>query len=53
MNALSLVRKTTTNTVWEVLEAKGHDVQSVSSAVSVFEAIKRMSERDVGALTHV
>jgi CBS domain-containing protein len=37
-------------TVRQLLERKGHDVWSVEPHVSVLEAVREMSERNVGAL---
>ena len=37
-------------TVAELLRAKGHDVLSVSPETSVFEALRVMAEKNVGAL---
>ncbi|HUS95770.1 MAG TPA: CBS domain-containing protein [Hyphomicrobiaceae bacterium] len=37
-------------TVKQVLDAKGHDVHSISPDASVFEALKVMSEHDIGSL---
>ena len=37
-------------TVKEILHSKGHDIWSVSPYATMFEALKIMSERDVGAL---
>ena len=38
------------NTVRDMLEVKGHDVWSISPNASVYEALKRMADKDVGAL---
>jgi len=37
-------------TVRQLLDAKGHDVWSITPRSSVFEALELMSEKDVGAL---
>ena len=37
-------------TVRDILNSKGHEVWSVTSADSVFEAVKLMAEKSVGAL---
>jgi CBS domain-containing protein len=36
--------------VSEILNSKGHDVYSVTSEISVFEALKVMGEKNIGAL---
>ncbi len=38
------------NQVSEILEEKGHDVLQIESDASVFEAVKRMVEANVGSL---
>jgi CBS domain-containing protein len=38
------------NTVRDILDVKGRDVWSISPNASVFEALKRMADKDVGAL---
>ncbi len=40
-------------TVKQLLEKKGHDVWSITSDSTVFECIKQMDEKHVGALTVV
>ena len=37
-------------TVRDVLDYKGYDIWSVSPEISVFEALKILAEKDVGAL---
>jgi len=37
-------------TLKQILDAKGHDIWSIQPHDSVFEAIKRMAEKGVGAL---
>ncbi|MGB5414333.1 MAG: CBS domain-containing protein [Polyangiales bacterium] len=37
-------------TVAQLLEHKGHDIQAVSPEDTVYDAIKRMSDLDIGAL---
>ena len=37
-------------TVAQLLERKGHNVEAIAPDATVFEAIKRMSELDIGAL---
>ncbi|MDD5008934.1 MAG: CBS domain-containing protein [Syntrophorhabdaceae bacterium] len=37
-------------TVKEILHVKGHEVWSISPYVTMFEALKRMAEKEVGAL---
>lgn len=37
-------------TVQQLLDKKGHEVLSVGSGDTVFDAIKKMAEKDVGAL---
>ncbi len=37
-------------TVAHVLQGKGHDVYSISPDAPVYDALKRMAEKDVGAL---
>jgi CBS domain-containing protein len=37
-------------TVQRLLQAKGHDVWSITPEVSVYEAVKLMAEKNVGAL---
>ncbi len=37
-------------TIKQLLEAKGHEVWSVTPEMSVYEAIEQMSERGIGAL---
>lgn len=37
-------------TVKDILHSKGHDVWSISPYATVFEALKLMSEKDIGAL---
>lgn len=36
--------------VWQVLEHKGHEVWSVSPDETVFQALKLLAEKDIGAL---
>lgn len=36
--------------VWQVLENKGHDVWSISPDDTVFDALERLAEKDIGAL---
>ncbi|NLG72693.1 MAG: CBS domain-containing protein [Chloroflexi bacterium] len=36
--------------VWQVLENKGHDVWSIGPDNTVFEALERLAEKDIGAL---
>lgn len=38
------------STVKEVLDLKGHEVESIDPDDSVYNAIKRMSDRNIGAL---
>ena len=38
------------STVRELLDVKGHEVESIGPDDSVYNAIKTMSERDIGAL---
>lgn len=38
------------NTVKEILDSKGRDVWSIDADASVFEAITRMAEKQIGAL---
>lgn len=37
-------------TVAQLLERKGHNVEAIAPGATVFEAIKRMSDLDIGAL---
>ncbi len=37
-------------TVGEILEAKGHDVWSVSPDTSVYEALEEMTDKNIGAM---
>ena len=37
-------------TIRHILEVKGHDVWSISPGASVFDALRMMSDKDVGAL---
>mgnify|MGYP001822994810 FL=1 len=37
-------------TVTELLDKKGHNVESISPDATVFDAIKRMADLDIGAL---
>ncbi len=37
-------------TVAEILNAKGHEIWSIAPDATVFEALSRMAEKDVGAL---
>jgi CBS domain-containing protein len=37
-------------TIRHILEVKGHDVWSISPGTSVFDALRMMSDKDVGAL---
>ena len=38
------------NKVAEILEEKGHDVLRIEASASVYDAVKRMVDRNVGAL---
>lgn len=38
------------NTVRRILENKGHDIWLIAPDATVFEALRRMADRDVGAL---
>ncbi len=38
------------NTVRELLEKKGHDVHTVATTATVYEALERMAEKNVGAV---
>ncbi len=40
----------TTIRIRHILEVKGHDVWSISPAASVFDALRMMSDKDIGAL---
>ena len=37
-------------TVAQLLEKKGHDVETIAADTTVYDAIKRMSDLDIGAL---
>lgn len=37
-------------TVNQILERKGHDVESIDASATVYEALERMAERDIGSL---
>ena len=39
-----------TTMIRHILEVKGHDVWSISPGASVFDALRMMSDKDVGAL---
>jgi CBS domain-containing protein len=37
-------------TIRHILEVKGHDIWSISPGASVFDALRMMSDKDIGAL---
>src|SRR4029434_11318359 len=46
----SVVRRSTMQTVRDILKAKGSDVWSVEPDATVFDALQRMAAKEVGAL---